>query len=77
MTTSGPSSLSTTAASAPTSTSVYKGRTVQITGPRSFSIEVGSVALRTVDTGQNPVLPAYTCSKRPSINTHYRNYDYK
>lgn len=42
VTTSGPSSPSTTAVSAPTSTSVYRGRTVQTTGPRSFSIEVGA-----------------------------------
>lgn len=40
VTTSGLCSLSTTAVSAPTSTSVYRGRTALTTGPRSFSTEV-------------------------------------
>lgn len=55
VTTSGLSSHSTTAASAPISTSVYRGRTVQTTEPRSFSIEVGVVAQRVEDLGQSSV----------------------
>lgn len=56
VTTSGLSSHSTTAVSAPTSTSVYKGRTVQTTEPRSFSTEVGAWLRVAVDPGQSSAL---------------------
>lgn len=72
VTTSGLCSRSITAVSAPTSTSVYRGRTVQTTEPRSFSIEVGALALRAVDPSQSSAILLRLALKGLALSSNIR-----